>query len=165
MLSIWRFLQDDINLPAQTVKPECEWGKIRVTNVERLNRVTQGMSTDKEWQKLSVQLHVAPVLRLLMESRLFETNVAVRSHHVEKNSRSSINEAGSNSRFFLLTKRDENVKFASTDAVCFKKNVRNPVWTCRDPIFFDSRDPMITFSDSRNPIFNSRDPNRISKTP
>jgi len=34
----------------------------------------------------------------------------------------------------------------------------------RDPIFFDSRDPMMIFSDSRDPIFNSRDPNRVPKT-
>ena len=40
----------------------------------------------------------------------------------------------------------------------FKENVRYPVWTCRDPIFSDSKDPMIIFSDSRDPIFNSRDP-------
>jgi len=37
--------------------------------------------------------------------------------------------------------------------------------TARDPIFSDSRDPMITFSDSRNPIFNSRDPIRVPETP
>jgi len=35
----------------------------------------------------------------------------------------------------------------------------------RDPIFPDSRDPMIIFSDSRDLIFNSRDPNRVPKTP
>jgi len=35
----------------------------------------------------------------------------------------------------------------------------------RDPIFSDSKDPMIIFSDSRNPIFNSGDPNRVPKTP
>jgi len=34
----------------------------------------------------------------------------------------------------------------------------------RDPIFFDSRGRMITFSDSRDSIFNSRDPNRVPKT-
>ena len=34
-----------------------------------------------------------------------------------------------------------------------------------DPIFSDSRDPMIIFSDSRDPIFNSRDPIRVPKTP
>jgi len=60
------------------------------------------------------------------------------------------------------------------------ENVRYPVCTCRDPIslyapvgtpdfrnpiFSDSRDPMIIFSDSRDPIFNSRDPNRVPKTP
>jgi len=49
--------------------------------------------------------------------------------------------------------------------VFFKADVRYPVWTCRDPIFFDSRDPIIIFSDSRDPIWNSRDPNRVSKTP
>jgi len=47
--------------------------------------------------------------------------------------------------------------------VFFKENVRYPVRTCRDPIFSDSRDLMITFSDSRVPIFNSRDPNRVLK--
>jgi len=46
-----------------------------------------------------------------------------------------------------------------------KENVRDPVWTCRDPIYSDSRNPMIIFSDSRDPIFNSRDPNRVPKTP
>jgi len=35
----------------------------------------------------------------------------------------------------------------------------------RDPIFSESRDPMIILSDSRDPIFNSRDPNRVPKTP
>jgi len=39
----------------------------------------------------------------------------------------------------------------------------------RDPIFSDSRDPMIIFSDSRDPILNSRDllsnPDRVPKTP
>jgi len=40
----------------------------------------------------------------------------------------------------------------------FKENVTYPVWTFRDPIFSDSRDPMIIFSDSR-------DPNRVPKTP
>jgi len=35
----------------------------------------------------------------------------------------------------------------------------------RDPIFYDSMDPMISFSDSGAPIFNSRDPNRVPKTP
>jgi len=40
----------------------------------------------------------------------------------------------------------------------FKENVR-------DPIFSDSRDPMIIFSDSGDPIVNSRDPNRVPKTP
>jgi len=42
-----------------------------------------------------------------------------------------------------------------------KENVRYPVWTCRDPMFSDSVDPMIILSDSRDPIFNSRDPNRV----
>jgi len=42
-----------------------------------------------------------------------------------------------------------------------KKNVRYPIWVFRDPIFSDSRDPVIIFSDSRDPIFNSRDPNRV----
>jgi len=44
----------------------------------------------------------------------------------------------------------------------FKKNVRDPVWTCRDPKNFRlSVDifPFIIFSDSMDPIFNSRDPN------
>jgi len=40
----------------------------------------------------------------------------------------------------------------------FKENVRYLVWTCRDPIFPDSRDPMIIFTDSR-------DPNQVPKTP
>ena len=40
----------------------------------------------------------------------------------------------------------------------FKENVRYPVWTCRDPIFSDSRNPMMIFADSR-------DPNRVPKTP
>jgi len=35
----------------------------------------------------------------------------------------------------------------------------------RDPIFSESRDPMIIFSDFRDPIFNSKDPNRVTKTP
>jgi len=35
----------------------------------------------------------------------------------------------------------------------------------RDLIFFDSRDPMMIFSDCRDLIFNSRDPNRVPKTP
>jgi len=38
-----------------------------------------------------------------------------------------------------------------------KENVRYLVWTCRDPIFSDSRDPVIIFADSR-------DPNRFPKT-
>jgi len=46
--------------------------------------------------------------------------------------------------------------------VFLRKNVRSPVWTCRDPFFSDSRDPI--FPDSRDPIFNSRDPNRVPKT-
>jgi len=32
-----------------------------------------------------------------------------------------------------------------------------------DPIFSDSGDLMIIFSDSIDPIFNSRDPNRVPK--
>jgi len=51
------------------------------------------------------------------------------------------------------------------DSRFFKENVRYPVWTCRDTIFSDSRDPMITFFDSRYPILNSTDPNRVPKTP
>jgi len=47
----------------------------------------------------------------------------------------------------------------------FKETVRYPVWTCKDPIFFESRGPMIIFSDFRDPIFNSRDPIRVPKTP
>ena len=35
------------------------------------------------------------------------------------------------------------------------ENVRYPAWTCREPIFSDSRDS----------LFNSRDPNRVPKTP
>ena len=49
-------------------------------------------------------------------------------------------------------------------AVIFKANVRNLVWTCREPIFSDSRDPMMIFSVSRDSIFNSRDPNRVPET-
>jgi len=33
------------------------------------------------------------------------------------------------------------------------------------PDFFDSRDPMIIFTDSRGSTFNSMDPNRVPKTP
>ena len=33
--------------------------------------------------------------------------------------------------------------------VFFKENVRHPVWICGDPIFSDSRDSVIIFSDSR----------------
>ena len=40
----------------------------------------------------------------------------------------------------------------------FKENIRYSVWTCRDPIFSDSRDPMTIFADSR-------EPNRVLKTP
>jgi len=35
----------------------------------------------------------------------------------------------------------------------------------RDPIFLDSMDAMMIFSDSRDPIINSRDLNRVPKTP
>jgi len=35
----------------------------------------------------------------------------------------------------------------------------------KDPIFSDSSDPLIIFSDSRDPSFNSMDPNRVPKTP
>jgi len=35
----------------------------------------------------------------------------------------------------------------------------------RDPIFNDSRDLMLIFSDSKDPIFKCRDPNRVPKTP
>jgi len=41
------------------------------------------------------------------------------------------------------------------DSVVFKGNVRYQVWTCRNPIFSDPRDPMIIFSDSRDPIRDS----------
>jgi len=34
-----------------------------------------------------------------------------------------------------------------------------------DPIVFDSRDPIMIFSDTRDPIFDSRDENRVPKTP
>jgi len=44
-------------------------------------------------------------------------------------------------------------------SVFFKESVRYPVWTCRDPIFSDSKDSMIIFSDPRDPIVNSREPN------
>jgi len=33
----------------------------------------------------------------------------------------------------------------------------------KGPIFSDTRDLMVIFSDSRDPIFNSRDPNRVPK--
>jgi len=33
----------------------------------------------------------------------------------------------------------------------------------KDPIFSNSRDPLIIFSDSRDPIFNSMNPNRVPK--
>jgi len=55
--------------------------------------------------------------------------------------------------------------YFETCRVFFKENVRYPMRICRDPIFFDSRDPMMIFSDCRDPIFNSRDPNRVSETP
>jgi len=45
----------------------------------------------------------------------------------------------------------------------FKEKVRYPVWTCRDPIFSDSRGPMILLSAFRDPIFNSGDPKRSLK--
>jgi len=45
--------------------------------------------------------------------------------------------------------------------VFLKENVRYPVWTCTDPIFSYSRDPMIIFPDSRDPIFTSG----VPKTP
>jgi len=35
----------------------------------------------------------------------------------------------------------------------------------RDPIFSDSKGPVMIVSDSRNLIFNSRDPNRVPETP
>jgi len=35
----------------------------------------------------------------------------------------------------------------------------------RDPTFFDSKDPIMIFSDRRDLIFNSRDPNRVHKMP
>jgi len=44
------------------------------------------------------------------------------------------------------------------DSGFFKENVRYPVWTCRDPIFNDSMDPMLIFCDSREPIW-------VPKTP
>jgi len=47
----------------------------------------------------------------------------------------------------------------------FKENVRYPIWIFRDPIFSDTRDPMIIFSDYRDLILNSRGPNRVPKTP
>ena len=39
--------------------------------------------------------------------------------------------------------------------VFLKENVKYLVWTFRNPIFSDSRDPIV----------NSRDPNRVPKTP
>ena len=60
---------------------------------------------------------------------------------------------------FLLTFSSDGSSKSSTfllnTQVFFKENIRYRVWTCRDPIFSDSRDP----------IFNSRDPNRVCKTP
>jgi len=45
-------------------------------------------------------------------------------------------------------------------------NLQEPDFSdSRGPIFFDSRDPMMIFSDFRDPIFNSRAPNRVPKTP
>ena len=44
-----------------------------------------------------------------------------------------------------------NVQNENLNQGFFKKNVRNPVWISRDPIFSDFRDPMIIFSDSRDP--------------
>jgi len=35
----------------------------------------------------------------------------------------------------------------------------------RDPILFDSREPMTIFAASRDPSFNSRDLNRVFKSP
>jgi len=57
------------------------------------------------------------------------------------------------------------VKKFSIQQVFFKENIRYPVWTCRDPIFSNFRDPLIIFPDSKDPIFNSRDPNWVPKTP
>jgi len=34
----------------------------------------------------------------------------------------------------------------------------------KDPIYSDSRDPLIILSDFRDPIFNSVDPNRVPKS-
>ena len=34
----------------------------------------------------------------------------------------------------------------------------------KDPIFSDSTDPLIIFSDSKDAIFNSMDPNRVTKS-
>jgi len=42
---------------------------------------------------------------------------------------------------------------------------KDPIFNSRDPVFFDSRDPMMIFSDCKDPIFNSRDPNRVPKMP
>ena len=46
-----------------------------------------------------------------------------------------------------------------------KENLRYLVWTCRDPIFSDSRDLMMILSDDRDPILNSKDPNRVPEAP
>jgi len=53
----------------------------------------------------------------------------------------------------------------SSNTVFFKETARYTVWTSRDPIFSNTRDLMINFSDSKDPIFNSRDPIRVPKTP
>jgi len=47
----------------------------------------------------------------------------------------------------------------------FKENIRYPVWTRWDPIFSDSGNPIIIFSNSKDPIFNSTDLNRVPETP
>jgi len=52
----------------------------------------------------------------------------------------------------FLRKQTEADAAQHSSAAFFKENGRYPVWTCMDPIFFDSRDPMIIFSDSRDLI-------------
>jgi len=45
------------------------------------------------------------------------------------------------------------IKFSVSNkkTVFFKENIVYPMWTCSDPIFPDSIDPMIILSDSRDP--------------
>jgi len=45
-------------------------------------------------------------------------------------------------------------------------NLQGPYFSdYKDPIFFDSSDPVMIFIECRDPIFNYRNPNRVPKTP